>query len=93
MGGVGDVHRGGVGSVASYCRTSSAGSLSGPPTPTTGVPPTAPGANPNTPLVIPQPVKPQSRVNKTYQCKMCDQVSRGDLATSVKCVIRCVGET
>ena len=88
MGGVGDVHRGGVGSVASYCRTSSAGSLSGPPTPTTGVPPTAPGANPNTPLVIPQPVKPQSRVNKTYQCKMCDQVSRGDLATSVICVIR-----
>lgn len=75
VGGVGEVHRGSVGSVASYCRTSSAGSLSGPPTPTTGGPPNAPGAGPNTPLVIPQPVKPQSRVNKTYQCKMCDQVS------------------
>lgn len=75
LGGVGEVHRGSVGSVASYCRTSSAGSLSGPPTPTTGGPPNAPGAGPNTPLVIPQPVKPQSRVNKTYQCKMCDQVS------------------
>ncbi|XP_025080515.1 early growth response protein 1-like isoform X27 [Pomacea canaliculata] len=74
VGGVGEVHRGSVGSVASYCRTSSAGSLSGPPTPTTGGPPNAPGAGPNTPLVIPQPVKPQSRVNKTYQCKMCDQI-------------------
>ncbi|KAK3587316.1 hypothetical protein CHS0354_011300 [Potamilus streckersoni] len=33
--------------------------------------PTAPN---NTPLVIPQPVKPATKAGKTYQCKMCDQI-------------------
>lgn len=28
----------------------------------------------NAPLVVPQPVKP-TKAAKTYQCKMCDQVS------------------
>ena len=61
---------GGGGGVLNYGRTASTGSLSGPPTPTTG-----PGG-PNTPLVVPQPVKPPSRTgSKTYQCKICDQVS------------------
>ncbi|XP_035828148.1 zinc finger protein rotund [Aplysia californica] len=60
---------GGPGGGLNYVRTASTGSLSGPPTPTTG-----PGG-PNTPLVVPQPVKPPSRTGtKTYQCKICDQV-------------------
>ncbi|XP_059144525.1 zinc finger transcription factor lin-29-like isoform X1 [Physella acuta] len=60
---------GGGGGGINYARTTSTGSLSGPPTPTNG-----PGG-PNTPLVVPQPVKPPSRTGtKTYQCKICDQV-------------------
>jgi len=52
---------GSTGSTGSY--RSSTGSISSPSTPT------------NTPLVIPQPVKPpQKSSNKTYPCKMCDQV-------------------
>ena len=37
----------------------------------------SPTSQSNTPLVIPQPVKPPptNNKNKTYQCKMCDQVS------------------
>ncbi|GFR68979.1 hypothetical protein ElyMa_000291300 [Elysia marginata] len=67
---------GGVG--INYARTTSSGSLSGPPTPTGGLGPGALGSGgPNTPLVVPQPVKPPtSRAGgvKTYQCKICDQV-------------------
>ncbi|XP_055864240.1 zinc finger protein rotund-like isoform X6 [Biomphalaria glabrata] len=60
---------GGGGGGINYARTTSTGSMSGPPTPTNG-----PGG-PNTPLVVPQPVKPPSRTGtKTYQCKICDQV-------------------
>uniref|UniRef100_A0A0B7AVM2 C2H2-type domain-containing protein n=1 Tax=Arion vulgaris TaxID=1028688 RepID=A0A0B7AVM2_9EUPU len=67
-GGSGGGGGGGVGGI-NYVRTTSTGSLSGPPTPTNG-----PGG-PNTPLVVPQPIKPPSRAGtKSYQCKICDQV-------------------
>ncbi|KAK3104853.1 hypothetical protein FSP39_011710 [Pinctada imbricata] len=49
-----------TGSTGSF--RSSTGSVSSPSTPT------------NTPLVIPQPVKPPNKTNKTYHCKMCDQI-------------------
>ena len=52
--------------------------MSGPPTPTGGLGPGSLGSGgPNTPLVVPQPVKPPSSRSggvKTYQCKICDQV-------------------
>ncbi|XP_048250250.1 zinc finger transcription factor lin-29-like isoform X4 [Haliotis rufescens] len=59
-----DIHRASASSTGSFGRGSSTGSLSNTSTPTN---------TPNTPLVVPQPVKP-NRTGKTYQCKMCDQV-------------------
>ncbi|XP_060066813.1 zinc finger protein 77-like [Ylistrum balloti] len=56
----GGYRHGSTGSTGSY--RSSTGSVSNPSTPT------------NTPLVIPQPVKPPIKSGKTYPCKMCDQV-------------------
>lgn len=50
-----------TGSSGSY--RSSTGSVSGPSTPTN-----------NTPLVIPQPVKPTNKSGKSYHCKTCDQI-------------------
>uniref|UniRef100_A0A8W8JVF3 Uncharacterized protein n=1 Tax=Magallana gigas TaxID=29159 RepID=A0A8W8JVF3_MAGGI len=52
-----------TGSSGSY--RSSTGSVSGPSTPTN-----------NTPLVIPQPVKPTNKSGKSYHCKTCDQVKK-----------------
>ncbi|CAG5132794.1 unnamed protein product, partial [Candidula unifasciata] len=66
-GGSGAGGGGGIGGI-NYVRTTSTGSLSGPPTPTNG------HGGPNTPLVVPQPIKPPSRAGtKSYQCKICDQ--------------------
>ncbi|KAK3771704.1 hypothetical protein RRG08_035760 [Elysia crispata] len=77
-GGGGANGNGGGGGGINYARTTSSGSLSGPPTPTGGLGPGSLGSGgPNTPLVVPQPVKPpSSRAGgvKTYQCKICDQV-------------------
>ncbi|VDI52625.1 Hypothetical predicted protein [Mytilus galloprovincialis] len=59
----GVLRHGSTGSTGSF--RSNSGSLSSPSTPT------------NTPLVVPQPVKPNNinhKPGKTYQCKMCDQV-------------------
>ena len=58
-----------TGSTGSF--RSSTGSVSSPSTPT------------NTPLVIPQPVKPPNKCSKTYHCKMCDQVSELSTLTNI----------
>lgn len=58
----GVLRHGSTGSTGSF--RSNSGSLSNPSTPTN-----------NTPLVVPQPMKPNNmKAGKTYQCKMCDQV-------------------
>lgn len=58
----GVLRHGSTGSTGSF--RSNSGSLSNPPTPTN-----------NTPLVVPQPMKPNNmKAGRTYQCKMCDQV-------------------